>query len=314
MVYGLVKQSGGHAKIYSELGHGSTIRLYLPRALAPEDALPIPVQGEATGGEEMILVVEDDDAVRETVTALLRGLGYRVLEARHAAAAFALIDAGTPVDLLFTDVVMPGPLRSPDLARAARERLPGLAVLFTSGYTENAIVHGGRLDPGVELLSKPYAREALALKVRQVLDARRPVKAVSPPADPEVVEGKPTILLVEDDGLVRFSTVAMLEDLGCEVIEASDAESALQRLEAGGVEVLITDRGLPGMSGDDLARVVARRDPGIGVIFATGAARIDADPAVPGAVNLAKPYSMADLRKAVDRALAGADGREKAGT
>jgi PAS domain S-box-containing protein len=172
MVYGFVKQSGGHVKLYSEPGEGTTVRLYLPRSRQPED-LPAEVDaGPATGGHETVLVVEDDEEVRQTVVELLGELGYRVLKARDADAALVILDSGVPIDLLFTDVVMPGRLRSPELARKARARRPDIAVLFTSGYTENAIVHGGRLDEGIELLSKPYTREALARKVRQVLQAR----------------------------------------------------------------------------------------------------------------------------------------------
>ncbi|MDF2493724.1 MAG: histidine kinase [Sphingomonas sp.] len=172
MVHGLVKQSGGHVKIYSELDEGTTIRLYLPRSLEDEDMVTDISAAPATGGSETVLVVEDDDEVRETAVALLTELGYRVLKSRDAMSALNVIESGIPIDLLFTDVVMPGPLRSPELARKAKERLPELAVLFTSGYTENAIVHHGRLDPGVELLSKPYTREALARKVRHVLGSR----------------------------------------------------------------------------------------------------------------------------------------------
>lgn len=174
MVHGFVKQSGGHVKIYSEPGQGTVIRLYLPRAHQGEDQ---PVSLESTpiaGGREIVLVVEDDDSVRATVVEMLNELGYQVLMARDAASALTVIESGVAVDLLFTDVVMPGTLRSPELARKARERLPGIAVLFTSGYTENGIVHGGRLDPGVELLSKPYTREALARKIRYVLSKQRP--------------------------------------------------------------------------------------------------------------------------------------------
>ena len=110
---------------------------------------------------------------------MLTELGYRVVKAKDAAAALVIIDSGIPIDLIFTDVMMPGALRSPELARKAKERLPNVAVLFTSGYTQNAIVHGGRLDPGVELLAKPYTREALARKIRHVLanQAQRRVAA-----------------------------------------------------------------------------------------------------------------------------------------
>ncbi len=170
MVYGFVKQSGGHIKIYSEQGQGTTVKLYMPRSIEAEDVLIDADNGPVIGGKESILVVEDDEEVRDTTVATLQDLGYRVLKAKDAQSALNVIESGLPIDLLFTDVVMPGKLRSPELARKARERLPNIAVLFTSGYTENAIVHGGRLDAGVELLPKPYTREALAQKIRRVLE------------------------------------------------------------------------------------------------------------------------------------------------
>ena len=138
-----------------------------------------------------MLVVEDDEDVRATVVDMLSGLGYRVLKARDADSALAIVESGAAIDLLFTDVVMPGKLRSPELARRAKERLPRLAVLFTSGYTENAIVHGGRLDEGIELLSKPHSREALARKIRHVLrnsEQRNPAEP-GPPAAEETIMG-----------------------------------------------------------------------------------------------------------------------------
>jgi len=172
MVYGFVKQSGGHVKLYSEVGQGTTVKIYLPRVRQSEEPVVATSAAPFVGGAETILVAEDDEQVRATVVELLSGLGYRVLKAKDAESALTMIESGLAIDLLFTDVVMPGPLKSPDLARKARERLPSLAVLFTSGYTENAIVHGGRLDAGVELLAKPYTRDALARKVRQLLGNR----------------------------------------------------------------------------------------------------------------------------------------------
>jgi PAS domain S-box-containing protein len=172
MVYGFVKQSQGHIKIYSEVGHGTTVKLYLPRTNQKEEALIVSDRETVTGGTETILVAEDDDEVRAAAVEMLSDLGYRVYKARDAISALSVIEGGPAIDLLFTDVVMPGDLKSPELARRARERLPGIAVLFTSGYTENAIVHGGRLDPGVDLLPKPYSRNALARKVRQVLESQ----------------------------------------------------------------------------------------------------------------------------------------------
>jgi len=174
MVYGFVKQSGGHVKIYSELGHGTTVKLYLPRVRKREEVLVASQETVAmSGGSETILVAEDDAEVQATVVELLTELGYTVLRANDAQSALSVIESGVAIDLLFTDVVMPGALKSPELARLARARLPKLRVLFTSGYTENAIVHDGRLDAGVELLSKPYTREQLARKVRAVLEAKR---------------------------------------------------------------------------------------------------------------------------------------------
>ena len=172
MVYGFVKQSGGHVKLYSEVGQGTTVKLYLPRVRQSEDLAAAVEAPTVEGGVETILVAEDDEQVRATVVELLSELGYRVLKAKDAESALSIIESGVPIDLLFTDVVMPGPLRSPELARKARARQPGLVVLFTSGYTENAIVHGGRLDAGVELLAKPYTRDALARKIRLVLANR----------------------------------------------------------------------------------------------------------------------------------------------
>jgi len=166
MVYGFVKQSGGHVKIHSRPGQGTTVRMLLPRVAADEDMVLAPAGDEMVGGAETILVAEDDDDVRATVVELLTQLGYRVLKARDATSALAIIDSGVQVDMLFTDVVMPGSLRSPELAARARERLPNIAVLFTSGYTQDAIVHEGRLDAGVELISKPYTQDKLARKIR----------------------------------------------------------------------------------------------------------------------------------------------------
>ena len=169
MVYGFVKQSGGHIKLDTEVGIGTTVRIYLPRSLQAEDQV-VDIDAEpVTGGSEMVLVAEDDESVRDTVVAMLNDLGYRVVRAKDAQSALSIIESGMPIDLLFTDVVMPGPLQSTQLASKARERMPHLAVLFTSGYSENAIAPGGRLAADVELLSKPYSRDTLARKVRHVL-------------------------------------------------------------------------------------------------------------------------------------------------
>ncbi|MDB5771637.1 MAG: hypothetical protein JWM42_2011 [Burkholderia sp.] len=169
MAYGFVKQSGGHIQIYSEPGHGTTVRIYLPRSAEAAAVIRVIAGDTLSGGSETILVVEDDINVQATVVAMLTELGYQVITANDGESALNIITSGAAIDLLFTDVVMPGRLRGPDLAKEAKRVLPDLSVLFTSGYTQNAMGQAGRLDPGVNLLSKPYRREQLALKVRQVL-------------------------------------------------------------------------------------------------------------------------------------------------
>jgi PAS domain S-box-containing protein len=168
MVYGFVKQSGGHIKIYSEPGHGTTIRLYLPPAAAGADAA-LPSAAPVAGGSETILVVEDDALVRNFVVAQLSGLGYRTLAATDGRAAIDIVDNGEPFDLLFTDVILSGGMTGRQLAETVARHRPGLKVLYTSGYTDNSIVHHGRLDQGVLLLTKPYRKTQLAQAIRQAL-------------------------------------------------------------------------------------------------------------------------------------------------
>ncbi|WP_024341267.1 GAF domain-containing hybrid sensor histidine kinase/response regulator [Bradyrhizobium japonicum] len=171
-VYGFVRQSGGHVKIYSEIDVGTTVKIYLPR-FAGEEAIPTPSQGVTHPGaslqSETILVVEDDERVRSISSESLRELGYTVVEAASANEAIRKIESGFIPDLLFTDVVMPD-MTGAELATELSKRLPELKVLFTTGYTRNAIVHNGMLDAGKHLLSKPFAIEDLAAKVRQLLD------------------------------------------------------------------------------------------------------------------------------------------------
>ncbi len=173
MVYGFIKQSGGHIAIHSEVGRGTTVALYLPKAAALDE-------GEAAAerkpkalprGEETVLVVEDDPDVRAFVTNALAGLGYDVLEADDGPSVLSLLDDLPDIDLLVSDVVLPGGMNGLQIAEAIRRLRPRIKVLFTSGYAQSAIVHHGQLDEGVELLAKPFTREALARRVREVLDA-----------------------------------------------------------------------------------------------------------------------------------------------
>jgi PAS domain S-box-containing protein len=172
-VYGFVKQSGGHIKIYSEVGEGTTVKIYLPRQMTAESAAEAAHDDSPLldgDGEETILVVEDDDDVRTYSVEILRELGYRVIEAHDGASALRLLERQTRVDLLFTDVVLPGGMTGAQVAEQARVLRPDLKVLFTTGYARNAIIHQGRLDKGVRLITKPFASGELAVKVRDVLD------------------------------------------------------------------------------------------------------------------------------------------------
>ncbi|MDB5446045.1 MAG: histidine kinase [Phenylobacterium sp.] len=171
-VYGFVKQSGGHVKIYSELGQGTTVKIYLPRRTTePSDAEAVEdLFAPEAASEETILVLEDDDDVRTYSVEILRELGYRVVEAHDGPSALRLLERQSRVDLLFSDVVLPGGMTGAQVAAKARELRSGLKVLFTTGYARNAIIHHGRLDKGVQLITKPFSSSDLAAKVRDVLD------------------------------------------------------------------------------------------------------------------------------------------------
>ena len=279
MVYGFVKQSHGHIQIHSEVGRGTMVKIYLPRSRQVEPQVEPAPSGSLRGRSEVILVVEDDDLVRASVVGMLRDLGYSCLHVPDAAAALDVVRQGVKIDLLFTDVVMPGAFKSRELATEAQRLRPGLPVLFTSGYADDVIVHEGRLDEGVQLLSKPYAREELARRLRGLLRVRHPV-----------------VLVVEDDALVRLSAVDMIEALGFRTLQAGDAEAALAVL--GGpehIDILFTDIGLPGMRGPELARSALALRPGLKVVFASGYGDGGDEPVMAGAVQLGKPYDQDQL-------------------
>jgi signal transduction histidine kinase/DNA-binding response OmpR family regulator len=315
MVHGFVKQSNGHIKIYSETGHGTSFKLYLPRTTQAEVVATDEDRGPIQGGSETILVAEDDESVRDIVVALLTALGYQVLQAKDAQGALCIIESGVNIDLLFTDVVMPGLLRSPELAKRARAHLPYLAVLFTSGYTENAIVHGGRLDEGVDLLSKPYSNDALARKIRLVLAARPVSAAIPTPGDlhrpktsatiesiaqSDLLKSKPLrILLCEDNELIRIAVAEMLQTKGHEVKETSTARQALEIYDESLFDLLVTDVGLPDSSGVDLAKALRARSPELPVVFATGRFDDDIVPSEKRTRTVLKPYGSEDLLAAI---------------
>ncbi len=170
MVYGFIKQSAGHIKVYSEEGQGTTIRMYLPPGTGASALADAGSDSEIEGGHETILVVEDDRLVRDYVLTQLHSLGYVTLEAANATEALAVLESKARFALLFTDVIMPGPMNGRQLADEIMKDHPGLKVLYTSGYTEDAIIHHGRLDSGVLLLAKPYRKSDLARMIRRALD------------------------------------------------------------------------------------------------------------------------------------------------
>jgi CheY-like chemotaxis protein len=173
-VYGFVLQSRGYVRIYSELGQGTVVKLYLPRRIGADDAPEagaIRAISAAIGEGETVLVVEDHEDLRAYSTGAISEMGYHVIEAADVKAALAILDSDVPIDLMFTDVVLPGGMNGRQLADAAMASRPQLKVLFTTGYTRNAIVHNGQLDPGIQLLGKPFTYSDLAAKIRAVLDS-----------------------------------------------------------------------------------------------------------------------------------------------
>jgi len=240
MVYGFVKQSGGHVKVYSEEGQGTTVKIYLPRLLsvgAPEEETEEPLlSGEHRG--ETILVAEDDEDVRAYTAEILRELGYSVVEAHDGPAALKLLaQPEIKVDLLLTDVVMPE-MSGRELVEQALRLRPGLKVLYTSGYTRNAIVHDGRLDRGVEMIAKPFTYHALSAKVRELLEAGS--------------SGR--VLVIAADGGQRQRIAAALTATGHAVEEAANGAEALGKLRvaAGYYDALLIDRDLPDKPGEAL--------------------------------------------------------------
>jgi PAS domain S-box-containing protein len=291
-VYGFVKQSGGHVKIYSEPGEGTTVRIYLPRQqaseaeLAPTAERPVELQG---GGSETILVVEDDDDVRQHSTQLLTELGYRVFEAPNGGAALEILARQQDIKLIFTDIGLPGGMNGRQFADEALRRWPQLRVLFTTGYARNAIVHAGRLDPGVSLLTKPFTFEGLAAKIGEMLASDR---------------GGRCVLIVEDDDEVRAVMVDALTSLGYRVEEAASAMEATNRIRMVGdyIDAVVIDIGLPDRRGDALAAELRALHARLPIVIASGYAetplqdRIRNDPYFR---FLTKPYDTAQLAAAL---------------
>jgi len=288
-VYGFVKQSGGNVKIYSELGEGTTIKIYLPRfhskAASTQEtqaAQPAP----KSSGNQTILVVEDEPDVRAHTTDILHELGYRVIEASTGSSGLTLLEKHPEVQLLFTDVGLPGGMNGRQLADAARKLRPDLKVLFTTGYARNAIVHGGRLDPGMTMIPKPFTYSGVAAKISDILD-RGPTRN--------------RVLLVEDEIFIQMLAGDYLEQLGYKVDTAGNAAEALSKAKLlnGELAFAMIDLGLPDVGGEVLARELRALYPHLQIVIASGS-QVDIDALFGDAdriVSIGKPYTFDDVSR-----------------
>jgi CheY-like chemotaxis protein len=270
-VYGFVKQSGGHVKLYSEPGRGTSAKLYLPKALDADAPTWTPIAEPQTATDvprgkpgETILVVEDEDDVRSHTVASLRELGYRVFEAIDAASALEILRRERDIGLLFTDLGLPGGMDGRVLAERARETHASLRILITTAYAASTLVHEGRLDTEIELLSKPFSHSALATRIRELLDRQEEAQEMR-------------ILVVEDELLVQMFVADILADAGCVPLEASSASEGWAKFqtEHGELAGAIVDLGLPDRRGDELIADLRATRPGLPIVLATGYAHDD---------------------------------------
>ena len=292
-VYGFIKQSGGHVKIYTEVGEGTTVKIYFPRLVQSQEAPKPRVPRPIPRGSETILVVEDDDGVRQIAVHTLRNLGFHVLETANSNDALARLANNADIDLLFTDVGLPG-MNGRQLAEQARQLRPDLRVLFTTGYARNAIVHQGRLDPGVELLPKPYTRERLAVKIREILDG----PSIRLPATP-------VALVVEDEAPLREVVAYVLKTLGFQVLEAASAAEAEHACGvARQIDVALVDLSLGAETdGVSIVHMLRHTHPKLPVMIVTGRrcdlASLDLDGDAAPTTLLHKPYDLDSIADAL---------------
>lgn len=292
-VYGFVKQSGGHIKVYSEVGEGTTIKIYLPRLLGDSGQLFIerrewsPPPGDA---RTLVLVVEDDNEVRKHTVQLVEELGYSTVAAASGAEALRILEEKPAVSVLFTDVGLPDGMNGRQLADAAVRLRPDLKVLYTTGYARNAIVHEGRLDPGVKLVTKPFTFSAVGRALAEVLGEE---------------EESPTVLIVEDEVLIRMNASGDLKDMGFSVLEAGNSATALKLIseQRAKIAAAIVDLGLPDENGDKLAANIRSMRPDMLVIIATGYAESEVRARFAGDARvrfLDKPYAYDGLAAALN--------------
>jgi signal transduction histidine kinase/CheY-like chemotaxis protein len=299
-VYGFVKQSGGHVRLYSEPGVGTSAKLYLPKVLNAEAASWIPVTDPQTTSDaprgkpgETVLVVEDEDDVRNYTANSLRELGYQVFEAIDAASALEILGREQDICLLLTDLGLPGGMDGRVLAERARAIRASIQMLITTAYAASALVHEGRLDAEIELLNKPFSYSALATRIRELLDRQKEQREIR-------------ILVVEDEFLLRMFVADILADAGCASIEAASASEGWTkfRAEQDGLAGAIIDLGLPDRRGDELIADIRAVRPDLPIVLATGYAdesvrsRFAQDDRL---AVLSKPFDPKDLLVALQR-------------
>ncbi|RLP78731.1 response regulator [Xanthobacter tagetidis] len=298
-VYGFVKQSGGHVKIYSEVGEGTTVKLYLPRLERPVDeGEQADMRAPPEVRKARILVVEDDAQARQLGVDVLRAAGHEVSEADGADAALKLVQGLAPSrhpELLFTDISLGTGLDGPGLADRLRQIVPQIRVLFTTGYARNAVLRQGRLERGVNLLTKPFSQAELVRKVTGILE--------------QTIDRKGAALLVEDEPFVAMVAQQILEDHGFEVTVASHGAAALAHARSGqdlpereAFRLAVVDLGLPDMRGDAVVRELRTIISGLAIIIATGYGTEDLEGefgGVEGIALIGKPYDGATLRGAL---------------
>jgi len=258
-VYGFVRQSGGHVKIYSEIGVGTCVKIYLPRLYTQEINVHQGTENKFMAGNksETILVVEDEHEIQSHTTAILHELGYNVIAASHGQEALNLLEKNSSASLLFTDIGLPGGMSGQKLADEVRHRWPWIKILFTTGYAQNAFGDDWKSMADMQLITKPFTYADLSVKLRSMLDA----PAISP-----------CILVVEDEPLVRMVTTDDLKLLGCRVEEAVTAKEALIKINALGMTInaAVIDLGLPDLKGDGLVKELRKLRSDIPIVIASG--------------------------------------------
>lgn len=300
MVYGFVQQSEGSIRIDSAAGRGTTITIELPRVAGEHETANAAPAAHVQGGDETILLVDDDPAVRVVTVDMLTGLGYRVLTAADGEQALDILNSRVAVDLLFSDVSMPGRVTSSDLVRQAAQLAPAAAILLTSGHAVDRSLLDASIPANVTLLPKPYVLAQLAQAVRDRLDAHAATRPTYSPAPaPSAAEEALHFLVVEDDADARMLACEMLEALGYRAQGTASAEQALELLARAEVDVLFTDLHLPGMPGDQLAARAGALRPGLQVILASGEGRIDIGPTPCPVMQLPKPYDLLELQQTI---------------